>query len=500
MSETQQMAPRVLFGNWIRQESSGIKGASAAGSTVLVAGMGVAGVLLVAAGPLAGLVAAFLVVAVFSATTTPVRRLGQRVGFLVQRARGEHQWRSGVFSRNQERESRLPGMLGGVELLEKADAFGVHGEQFAVLHNPRVGGLYTVVAKCIADGPWMQDQTQVDLWVASYANVLSALGHDHAIICAKAITETAPDPGGRLAAMVGAGRVAGAPAVARGIIDQVVAAAPATSSENVTYLELTFRGRTLDRKGRRDVILSELARRVPGVRGRLEAAGGGAVTMVTANELPGIVRAAYDPEAQVFLERAALAGSGPTAVDWKDAGPVSYQEAWDHLLHDSGRSVTWEMAEAPRQSLNERSLTALLAPHSDFARKRVAIIYRPHTPAEAAQVSENDVDTAVFNADQGKKRISARSRLRVKATERSRDEVALGAGMVRFSLLITATVHHRDGDLDQAVSTIEAGASSVLMRLRRSYGSQAAGFVATLPVGFVPWIHTVVPDKIRDLL
>lgn len=33
-----------------------------------------------------------------------------------------------------------------------------------------------------------------------------------------------------------------------------------------------------------------------------------------------------------------------------------------------------------------------------------------------------------------------------------------------------------------------------------SYGSQAAAFVATLPVGFVPWEHTVVPDKVRELM
>lgn len=405
-----------------------------------------------------------------------------------------------MFSRNVEPEIRLPGMLGGVELLERADAFGAHGERFAVLKNPRNGGMYTIVVRCVADGPWMQDQPQIDAWVGAYANVLASMGHDRAIVCGKAITDTAPDPGGKLSNMVGAGRSAAAPSLAREVIDQVVAAAPATSSENVTYIELTFRGRDLHRKGKDEVILSELARRVPGIRGRLEAAGGGSVTMVTAAELPAIVNAAYDPAAQPFLEQAALAGHTET-VPWADAGPVAYQEMWDHLLHDSGKSVTWEMTEAPRSSVNERSLTSLLAPSSDFARKRVAIVYRPHTPAQAAEVSEDDVDAAIFNADQGKKRISARATLKVRATERSRDEVAMGAGMTRFYLLVTGTVlAGEQGDLDQAVSTIEQHATAVLMRLRRCWGSQAAGFAATLPVGFVPWEHTVVPDQVREKL
>jgi hypothetical protein len=497
---SQAQVERPLYGNWIQQASAGLKGAGTIGTGVLLAGMALTMGCLIIGGPKAGIVGAAIGAAAFVTTTKAFRGIGRRVGFTIQRGRGEHQWRSGVFSRNSEPETRLPGMLGGVELLERADAFGAHGERFAVLKNPRNGGLYTVVARCIADGPWMQDQGQINTWVAAYSHVLASLGHEQAVVCGKAITDTAPDPGGKLATMIASGRAAGAPSIATQVIDQVVAAAPATSSDNVTYVEITFRGRDLHRKGNQDSILSELARRVPGIRARLEAAGGGAVSMVTAAELPAIVRAAYDPAAQRFLEQAALAGHVET-VPWSEAGPVGYQEAWDHLLHDSGKSVTWEMVEAPRASINERSLTALLAPSSDFARKRVAIIYRPHTPAEAAEVSESDVDAAVFNADQGKKRINARARLKVKATERSRDEVALGAGMVRFSMLVTATVGTGEqGDLDQAVSTIESNAAAVLMRLRRCYGSQAAAFAATLPVGFVPWEHTVIPDRIREQL
>lgn len=496
-SKTTTPPERRLYGNWVASASSGIAGTGTIGTIVLLGGAGLFMVVLLTAGWWPAVFVGLLGVAVFVATTSTARHVARFVGFHAARASGETQWRSGVFSR-QSAGTRLPGMLGRLELLEHADPFGT---PFAVIRNPHgEAGVWTLVVRCVADGPWMQDQPQVDSWVASYAGFLAGLGQDNAVICAKAITDTAPDPGGKLAMTVEAGRAAQAPSVARQVIDQVVATYPAASSENVTYVEVTYDGRSLSRKGNEAAIMVELSRRVPGLRGRLEAAGGGAVSMVTKPELPALVRAAYDPASQRFIEQAALSGHRHV-VEWAEAGPVASQEAWDHLLHDSGKSITWEMIEAPRSSVSERSLTGLLAPSPEFARKRVALIYRPHSPATAASVSESDVDTAVFNADQGRKRVTARARLRVAATERSRDEVASGAGMVRFSVLVTATVPSGPtGDIDQAAASIEGNASAVLMRLRRCYGSQAAGFAATLPVGFVPWLHTVVPDQIRELL
>lgn len=496
-TQTIEAPTRRLYGNWIASASSGIGGFGFIGTAVMLGGAAVTMVALLVGGWGPALLVGVLCLAAFVLTTRTARAVGTWIGYQMARVEGSHQWRSGMFSR-QLSTARLPGMLGRLELIEASDPFGV---PFVVVRNPHGDGdLWTVVLRCVADGPWMQDQPQVDAWVAAYAGFLGALGQDPSVVCAKAITDTAPDPGGKLARSVTATRSEQAPDVARAVIDECLAEYPAASSENSTLIEVTYDGKTLHRKAERDVILSELGRRVPGLRGRLEAAGGGAVTMVTVAELPVMVRAAYDPAAQPFLEAAAIAGH-QQVVEWEEAGPVASQEAWDHLLHDSGKSVTWEMVEAPRSAVTERSLTGLLSPSPDFARKRVALIYRPHTPASAARVSESDVDTAVFNAEQGKKRVTARARLRVASTERSRDEVASGAGMVRFSLLVTATVLAGErGDLDQAVASVEGSAGAVLMRLRRCYGTQAAAFATTLPVGLVPWKHTMIPDQIRELM
>ena len=77
-------------------------------------------------------------------------------------------------------------------------------------------------------------------------------------MAAKAITDTAPDPGGRLPAMVAALRSSDSPKLARRVMRETVADLPAASSDNVTYLELTFRGRMLNRKGDQTAILAEL--------------------------------------------------------------------------------------------------------------------------------------------------------------------------------------------------------------------------------------------------
>ncbi|MFY0408697.1 SCO6880 family protein, partial [Solicola sp. PLA-1-18] len=271
-----------------------------------------------------------------------------------------------------------------------------------------------------------------------------------------------------------------------------------TSSENVTYFELTFRGHGLSRRGREEDILSELARKVPNILGQLQAAGGGAVDMVTPADLSKIVRMGYDPAAQRWLDAAEFAGD-PAHVEWDQAGPVADQAGWDHYRHDSGISVTWEMTTPPRSAINELALTGLLAPDADFTRKRVALIYRPHSPEESAKVSEDDSQTANFLAGNTKKRPTASAKAQIRATEQAREEVASGAALVRFSIMVTATVTDPE-DVIQAVSTVESRAGAVPLRLRRCYGSQAAAFAATLPVGFVPWEHTTIPTTMRSYL
>ena len=100
----------------------------------------------------------------------------------------------------------------------------------------------------------------------------------------KAITASEPDPGGRLPAMVATTRDK-SPELADAVMAECVATLPATSSEVLTYVELTYRGRILSRQGDQAAILAELARKVPGLVAMLQTAGGGSVEMVTPEDL-----------------------------------------------------------------------------------------------------------------------------------------------------------------------------------------------------------------------
>ncbi|MGQ0846560.1 MAG: SCO6880 family protein [Sporichthyaceae bacterium] len=481
---------RTSYGNWVPLRSPGLFGTGLAATVVMLATPVFALLGLLVAGPIAALLAAVVGGLAFLAVGTPAGpALTRRVVFHRHRAVGGTEWRAGTFSRNADPTVTLPGMAGRLQLLEQADAMGV---PFAVVHDRRHGGLWTLVARCDADGPGMAETEQVDTWVAGWARFLATAGTDTALTAAKVIVDTAPDPGTRLATAVRDTAAPGAPALAVAVMGECAATYPALAARNTTWVELTFRGRALARKGERDLVLAELARRVPGVLDGLAAAGGGSVSMATATEIAATVRSAYDPAAHV---------DDDPGVEWCDAGPLAATEQWASYRHDSGLSVSWAMHDAPRAGIEATALGHLLAPQPGLARKRVAILLRPAPPDASARAAENDAATATFNAGGGtvRGRVTASNSLRVRATEQARHEVATGAVLVRFSVLVTATVTD-PADLDTATAAVESAAGAVPLRLRRCDGSQAGAFAATLPIGFLPHLHTLISDKARELL
>lgn len=487
---TSARTERRSYGNWVRMRSAGLFGTGLAATVVLFTTPVLALFGLMIAGLPAVIVLSVLGALAFLCVGTPAGpAITRRAVFTRHTARGGHLWRSGVFSPNRDSGVTLPGMAGRLEMLEHVDATG---QPFAIVHDRRRGGLWTLVLRADADGPGMAEAEQVDTWVAGWSRFLATAGTDPALLACKVVVDTAPDPGTGLVTAVASAQAKDAPALAVAVMTECAHAYPALAASNATWVELTYRGRVIARKGERETVLGELARRVPGLVQSLTEAGGGAVTPATAVELTTVVRTAYDPAAH--LDDAA-------APSWADAGPVAAQESWDAYRHDSGWSVSWEMDDAPRAGIDATALAHLMAPQVGLVRKRVALLLRPHSPDSSARAAENDAATATFNATAAgpRGRIPAAASLRMRATEQARHEVATGAVLVRFNLLVTATV--TDGeDLDHAAAAVESAAGAVPLRLRRCHGSQAAAFATTLPIGFIPSEHTVIPEKLRELL
>ena len=79
------------------------------------------------------------------------------------------------------------------------------------------------------------------------------------------------------------------------------------------------------------------------------------------------------------------------------------------------------------------------------------------------------------------------------------DEQAAGAGLVRFSLLVTVTVDEAAG-LETAGHVIAQLAATSRVRLRPAAGTQSASFVAGLGIGMVLQHQVRLPGFLRDNL
>ena len=103
-------------------------------------------------------------------------------------------------------------------------------------------------------------------------------------------------------------------------------------------------------------------------------------------------------------------------------------------------SRSWVACEAPRGTVRCGVLRSLLEPSPRIARKRVAVLYRPLSPAASARVVEADRRTAHFMAASTTGLVNARASTAVRAAEQAAAEEASGAGLVEFGLVATATV------------------------------------------------------------
>jgi len=95
--------------------------------------------------------------------------------------------------------------------------------------------------------------------------------------------------------------------------------------------------------------------------------------------------------------------------------------------------------------------------------------------------------------------VKAGESLALASARQSASEQAAGAGLTRFSMLVTATVDD-PAKLPQAAEVIDQLGPACQLRLRRCYFGQAAAFTAALGVGVVLPKHVSVPEVIRDYL
>ncbi|TDD56395.1 hypothetical protein E1286_01810 [Nonomuraea terrae] len=488
------------YGNWRRPASPGIGELGLMGTLLLLGGL-VACLITMMVSLRAALVLAAAIAFVLAPMLLVRDRHGRtglqiavaRLSWLRGRGRGRHLYRSGPLGFTHAGAFQLPGLAACSHVVDATDS---RGRDFGLIVVPTTGH-YTAVFEASVDGAALVDGDQVDTWVAHWGQWLAGLAYEPSLVAATVTIETAPDLGTRLQREVADNLSPDAPALAAAVLNDVVRTYPAGSAQVSTRIAVTYAANP--RGGRlrtADAMTREIATRLPGLTAGLSMAGAGAVRPMTSAEIAEAIRIAYDPASHRLLD-AARSGGEPLAQPWDQIGPAAAQEAWDHYRHDSGASVTWGMSEAPRGEVLSPVLTDLLAPHRDITRKRVSLLYRPYDPGSAARLVERDRKDARFRL--GGANAAARDTVAVAAADQSAREEAKGAGVVRFAMLVTATVA-RPEDLPAAVAAIDTLAPSARVRLRRMYGAQAACFAAALPLGLVLPDHLRIPTFVREAM
>ncbi|WP_030185952.1 SCO6880 family protein [Streptomyces sp. NRRL S-813] len=496
---TDQLTPRT-YGNFRKPRTSGLRGLPLGATLLLFAGL-IAVVLATLISIWAALTLAVALAVVMAPLAvrdrhgrTLMQRGAVRLAWWRTTSSGSHLYRSGPLGRSGYGTCQLPGLAAESSLTEARDGYG---RPFAMITIPATGH-HTAVISCDADGAALVDERQIDTWVAHWGQWLSALSAEPGLVAASVSVETAPDSGVRLQQEIDANTVAAAPALARSMMGEVLTAYPAGSAQIATRIALTYSGAARPGSPRRSVedMAVHIGTRLPGLTAGLSITGAGTAVPMTATDLAEAVRVAYDPTVAPLVEEARAAGG--TGLTWDQAGPMAAQEAWDHYRHDGAFSVTWAMTEAPQGEVFSNVLTGLVQPNRDIARKRVTLLYRPHTRAESAHVVQQDYKNALFNAQQSQIG-QARDDAEVTAARRTSEEQAQGHGVVRFGLLITATVSSAT-ELPKAAAAVDNLAPAARIAVRPVYGSQAAAFAAALPLGLVLPLHTALPQTVRDVM
>ncbi|MEU9021787.1 SCO6880 family protein [Actinomadura sp. NPDC048394] len=492
------MAPdrEPTYGNWRKPVSPGIGRLGLAGTLMLMAGLVVITMIAMVSPKASALGIVVLAVVMLPLVIqdaqgrTALQSLTARFNWWWGRSQGWHLYRSGPLSVTSRGSCRLPGLLAQSRLVEGRDSYG---RPFALVVIPSTRH-YTVVFDCNAEGAALVDQSQVNAWVAHWGQWLASLSYEPGLVAASVTIETAPDTGSRLKEEVYANLDPNAPDLARAALEEIVWNYPVGSARVSTRIAVTYAALPHPGGKRRDQesMVREIGMRIPGLISGLEMTGAGAARPMTADQLTRAVRIAYDPTAQSSMET-----SKDQELRWEDAGPVAAQESWDHYIHDSGHSITWGMSEAPRGEVLSNVMTGLVAPHHDIDRKRVTFLFRPHDPASAARIVERDRRDSRFRLDGNAS--AARNEIDVMKSDQSAIEEARGAGVTRFTILVTATVHSAD-QLPVAAAAIDTLAAPARLRLRRMYGAQASSFAAALPVGIVLPDHIQIPALVRESL
>jgi len=406
-----------------------------------------------------------------------------KVQWWKRKAKGSTVYRSGPHSRVPGGRYRPPGLLAATTLHCGVDRLG---NPFGMVHRRRRDE-YTIVLECFPGGDEALTQPEKDLMTADWGAYLAGLGLPGDIVAAVAVVESIPATGYRLALEVEQSIRHSRSAIASQVMRESAIEFPSGRQQTLCRLAITFKATTKERKTEPEEMATELARRLPAMYEDLLGAGVEASPM-TAEQIVAFVHRSYNPSAEKDLEELEITGESH-GLDWEDAGPATAVTKWDRYRHNGAVSVVYEMQSPPESVFPDTVLKPLLDPHDDLPRKRLTLVYRPFSAGDATKKVNREHRDAMAAINQKKGVVSAGAELRLQTTNQARQEQVRGAGLVRYSALMTITCATAQ-EVPTAAAILESLSARASLRLVRAYGEQDAAFAASLGVGVLLGDHS----------
>jgi hypothetical protein len=267
--------------------------------------------------------------------------------------------------------------------------------------------------------------------------------------------------------------------------------ATAETAERRSYLELLDLASTQGYRHEVYVVVSVRDRRLParGRRGEQEVPDGDCALL--AREAASLERALRQAGADVdgvlsptalrsVLTSGAGAGGGGGR---RDPWPLAVDIGWDAVRTDSCWHATYWIAEWPRTDVGPDFLLPLIT--GVAAQRTVSVTMAPVAPLRASRAAEHARTSGVADAELRRRHgfaVTARARRDHDAVLQRESELALGHASYRFSGFVTVTAAGRD-ELDRSCEAVERAATLAQLELRRLYGAQDQGLLASLPAG-----------------
>lgn len=369
-----------------------------------------------------------------------------------------------------------PGCFGPVEL----ESFGGGGGAGPIgVVRDRERGTWTAVVSVVGGGFALLGPEERRERVAAWSRLLAAIAREGTVVHRlQWIEKCIPDDGAALRAhferaATGAGGTDDGAAAARSSYGRLLDLAAHGAVRHEHYLAVTVREpRTAAFGPRRRLAtasLEQLAHEATSLERALRQAGVGVRGILGPDAVAATVAAAfqYDP--------APLGGRAP----W----PEAYDVEWDHFRAGATVHASYWVAEWPRTEVSDDFLVPLLT--SAAVRRTFSVTLAPVPPLTATRHAEHARTTGVADAEVRRRHgfaVTARARQDHESVLRREAELAAGHASYRFSGYLTVT--ERDpAALARACEAVERIAAGCQLDLRRLYGAQDAGFLATLPIG-----------------